>query len=795
MVAREIILYLDTESDPKSKQPDTIQWRFKGQHGVIADFNDDTFYFIKSMWDEADAVILQNAPYDLGALTIFYRQNRCSWGNFRVSRTGSWNFILFGNVYNVRKIAGHRNMISPSNRLELSCFGTPIPSLNIKHHKSFEDVDGKPLRMTRDGLLTIPKSPSTPIIDLLKLWSIIMEDEDECYEKGWSLSLKTTADGRKGLIERWLHRKPIQYDKTITRQPDEYLYQDVDCLEELWNVFTSHLPDTLKSTSLKAWGDVKTVATLVKWEYDRAYTTVEGNFSDYREANLEQDRLFGLGNALEHAYHGGFTIAWWRGPLSNIAGVDIHSAYATCQREYDIERYITYEWKTISEYTDSIDTLYEVKCNFHFETMNGGMKVFKTTSPCSSFLWHDDVEAFKLLDPDFKFTIVRAWQAIPTFPKSQNLVKFWIAEREKYEKGTTSNTYFKKMSNVAYGIKCQRWPMPTKFTNMVAGGMITAKCHLVLAQIMNELVMMGKHLRYNDTDSCFFQGGMNIDEFNRVNKRIAPFSVSFEGAFKEGDIRSLKRYALWKGKDLDGKPIRDKVTVHGRSRYDVTKAEILYYIQHGKVEHDRTVNCIQVGANTARTLLYLIQSHPEITHPHPFMFVDREPAIVTQGTWPPKLNDRRIKRKVRFLKLSEFMKDWYSHIDSKTTSPRTHPDLYDLKCKSFERYVPSFPDKLNAKRYYTQFMCEQDTLPDSVEDARNWDTELAEDMKVLYREDEWEALLEWKLDNYMAMEARYKPTKRQRIAKTLALEDYDPNLTTAENAHDTEVKDIIHNRN
>ena len=74
------------------------------------------------MWSAADAVLMFNAPYDMGVLSIMYKQNRYYWkvtqhGTITTEKTAAWDMGLFGNRYSVRKIAFFRNMIKPMLRI------------------------------------------------------------------------------------------------------------------------------------------------------------------------------------------------------------------------------------------------------------------------------------------------------------------------------------------------------------------------------------------------------------------------------------------------------------------------------------------------------------------------------------------------------------------------------------------------------------------------------------------------------------------------------------------------------
>ena len=63
MLSLDNVLFIDTESDPVTKQPQSLQWRYKGKSDVIVDFTKTNYEFVKKMWGESDAVLFFNAPY------------------------------------------------------------------------------------------------------------------------------------------------------------------------------------------------------------------------------------------------------------------------------------------------------------------------------------------------------------------------------------------------------------------------------------------------------------------------------------------------------------------------------------------------------------------------------------------------------------------------------------------------------------------------------------------------------------------------------------------------------------
>ena len=181
------LLFIDTESDPKTKEPLCIQTGWNNHFETIKDFTHEER--LSCLWNDAEAVIVYNAPYDLGVISSVYG-NTYEWdGTF-------WRMSIFGNNYKVRRINGHRNIV-----------------------RAFKHADGK--------------RKSVPVIDLLKLWSILVDESD--------ISLKQ-------LIRREFGKEAIPYspENALTR---EYQLQDVIYLEKLWYRFNSQvkiIPKKLK---------------------------------------------------------------------------------------------------------------------------------------------------------------------------------------------------------------------------------------------------------------------------------------------------------------------------------------------------------------------------------------------------------------------------------------------------------------------------------------------------------------------------------------------------------------------
>ena len=106
------ILFLDTESNPDTKQPECITWLRGHEQGIIEIFDSASYLLLKELWDTSEAVLFFNAPYDLGVLSILYNNNY-EWvtKSIKGEKSSSWKMKLFKNNYEVRRISGFRNMI------------------------------------------------------------------------------------------------------------------------------------------------------------------------------------------------------------------------------------------------------------------------------------------------------------------------------------------------------------------------------------------------------------------------------------------------------------------------------------------------------------------------------------------------------------------------------------------------------------------------------------------------------------------------------------------------------------
>jgi len=659
------ILYVDTESDIVTKKCYSVQTLHDDIYEQFSTFDDKSYARIYDLWNHADAVMMYNAPYDMGVLSsIFYGRNKYEWTE-RVD-TNFWTMIIFGGAYTVKRINGFRN--------------------NIKNGVVSTDIRGG----TYDSKKRRPKAP--PVIDLLKLWSILVDDGSV-----HSISLKA-------LIHDVLHREAIHYDDA-TAHTDIYQRQDVECLRDLWGVFlerVASISDT-KGYNYQDWANICTPATLCKHAYKSAYPSM----AKYQEHNDLTDKKFGLIRPLADAYHGGITCALYRGDLQDIAWYDIHGAYAHVIEYENTDQYLCYNWSEIGPETteiqrDNMPILCRVSTNCMFASIAKSMKIYKLEIPTITWMWSYDILALRLLFPDARIIISKMYRLVPLIHTTKSLPAHWSALKEAEQRAhgkTTLREYYKLMSNTSYGIKAQRKPYRTQHTNLAIAGIITARAHLILCEMIDEACKHNCKWRYSDTDSiavsmCNYDAKTLEDE---INARVSPYSVECEACKSDLKILSLKRYVSTHRKDIDGHKMSNKICLHGKSIYKVETNDILRAINEKYTSH-KALHLTSISANTARTYNRVKKLNPFChDYIHPFAFETDCMADISFDEW---------------------YSAWYAHIDTKLTYPEN-----SLKDAQFERNFRVFHDNTQANIFYGSMMSSEAEKTVYNPCARNYDDE------------------------------------------------------------------------
>lgn len=599
-----MLLFVDTESNPVTKEPECIQMKYGECVEIITDFNNLKLF--NKAWAECDAVIIYNAPYDLGVLSKIY-------GKEPIYKREAWNMEIAGFKYRVKVLNKHANLIKPMR------------------NKS--------------------RKYGPPVIDLLKLWSILIDNKD--------ISLKS-------LIRKELGRTAIPYTEENAKTR-AYQLQDVVCLEELWYKFldkVSTIPNVAGYTYAD-WGGINTGASFAKKAYQEKYP----NLTAWKKENEAEDIKWGLNAALEEAYNGGITCAMFHGTCDDTAWYDIHGAYAHVIEYENVDRYKRYVWEN-AEYEEDKPLLCYCKTNKVITKINQSLKIFGVKDLAYRYMWNFDIQAMNCLFPDAHIEVLRAYYPRPLIEVERSLSAEWSQLKEEEEKlhgKTTLREYYKLLSNSSYGITAQRKPFTSKQTNMVIAGIITSRAHLILCQMIETARSYGCEWLYSDTDSiCVDLHGCDPKVLeDALNDRIAPYSCGCEFIGKTR-VLSLKRYIAYDGCDLEGKRVNDKVRTHGKSIYFIDEMDMRSMLM-GKKNY--TPLCIyQVSANTPRTLKRCLTLNPKITYPHPFMF---ETKIKTDKT------------------KQDFFDKWIEHIDTKTTTPpnATINDEFKRDFRVFRSYT------------------------------------------------------------------------------------------------------------
>ena len=600
------ILFIDTESDIHTKEIISIQLKWGKYTEIIKNFKHlERLY---ALWENSEAVIMYNAPYDMGVLSSL-RGNSYEWNN------GRWILHICGYKYGVKRIGGFRNLIKPYKN-------------------------------------------APPVIDLLKLWSILISDRDI---------------GLKSLIRKELKEEPIPYTPK-NAEARAYQLQDVIQLERLWAVFldrVSTIP-TVQNYGFNEWVKICTPATFSKMAYKAEYPRLK----EWQQQNDKENKTYGLENALQQAYNGGITCALYHGTVKNTAWYDIHGAYAHVIEYENTDIYKKYVWSIGDTIPEDKPALCLVSTDTFLTSINYSLKIFQTVEKRERYMWNFDIQAMRLLFPNASIEVEKVYIPIGCNIVDKSLSAVWSELKEQEEKAhgkTTLREYYKFLSNTSYGITAQRKPYRTVHTNMVIAGIITSRAHLILCQMIALVRSMGCEWLYSDTDSiCVRLNGVDPAALeSALNERIYPYSCGCE-FIGQTKILSLKRYLATNGRDLDGNNIPDKVRLHGKSIYYLDEMDISSMLNG--IVNTEPLLISQIGGNTERTFNRCIKLNPNITNPHPFMFETR-------------IDTGKCKQ--------DFFDKWVQHIDTKLTIPN-NAKIDD----EFKRSFFVFQSLRHAEYYY-----------------------------------------------------------------------------------------------
>lgn len=623
------ILYIDTESDIHTKEIISIQLKWGKYTEIIKNFKHlERLY---ALWENSEAVIMYNAPYDMGVLSSLKGEG---FGFEYVNN--AWNLLICGYKYTVKRIGGFRNRIKP--------------------HKN-----------------------APPVIDLLKLWSILVSDRD--------ISLKS-------LIRKELKETPIPFSEENAKTR-AYQLQDVIQLEKLWHVFLKKIENipTVQNYTFKQWVTICTPATFSKIAYKDRYPQLK----QWQEHNNEQNKLYNLDNALTQAYNGGITCALYHGTVKDTAWYDIHGAYAHVIEYLNTDKYKVYNWCRVHTLPRKTPALCKVSTNTFITSINSSLKIFQTKEKRDWFMWNFDIYALELLFDNADIEILEIYEPIGLNDVPRALSAEWAELKEQEEKAhgkTTLREYYKFLSNTSYGITAQRNPYKTIHTNMCIAGIITSRAHLILCEMIHTAKNAGCDWLYSDTDSiCIRLNGVNPAKLEEeLNAVIAPYSCGCEfiGTTK---ILSLKRYIAYNGIDVSGEKVPDKVRLHGKSIYYLDELDMSAMLSGTKMYSPLLIG--QIGANTERTYNRCLKLNQHITNPHPFMF-------------ETKIDTGKCKQ--------DFFDQWIQHIDTKLTVP-AGARVDD----EFSRDFFTFQSLRHAEYYYAGKMSEDEDICGM--SYRLWDVE------------------------------------------------------------------------
>jgi len=330
------------------------------------------------------------------------------------------------------------------------------------------------------------------------------------------------------------------------------------------------------------------------------------------------------------------------------------------------------------------------------------LKIYTTVRPTSCYMWGYDIIAMRTLFPGETIEIDTCFELIGETDVTTSLPAKWAALKEEEQAAhgkTTRREFFKFLSNTSYGIKAQRNPYKTIHTNLAIAGLITARAHLILIEMIDVVRRAGCTWIYSDTDSiCVEHTYQHIPRLETyINARIAPYGAACEGYNRRTKTLSLKRYTSTGGKNTDGTIPKDKIRLHGRGQYKVTQSDILSWT-NGTTPSHRALYITSVAGNTKRTLKRVVKLNPAAgEYQHPFMF---ETGVKSDRS------------------SYEWFTAWYAHIDTKTT----YPEDADVNA-DFYREIRQFESSYTAALFYGSKIVEGYESEPYGPAIREWDME------------------------------------------------------------------------
>lgn len=627
------VLFLDTESDPDTKKPWTVQMLMNGEYKLID--HPKKNHFLKEWMSKAKHVVIFNAPYDMGVLSIRHGK-KFKWVGDK------WHMNIEGYHYEVRKM----NILG-------------------SHIKSHGDA---------------PK-----VFDAFKIWGLLVSGEavsleDIAWDEFRVKMIPYSEENSK--TEAYQKQDVVLLAKVYLR----FFERTKDLFE-------------IAGYDSKDFENIHTQATFPKNEYAKVYSSMKDWRDHNVAENARFKLKYALDDAYNGGitcslYRGTVEDTAW----FDIHGAYAHVIEFENTDQYKLHTWKEIEPPEELP-RDNHPILCNVVTDVVMMKINGSLKIFRLKHPTKRDMWSYDILAMRLLFPDANIKIISALEYIGLNPVSESLPSKWSAEKESRQEkeGKTPRVMFLKfLSNTSYGITAQSEPWATIHTNKALAGVITSRAHLILCEMIDEARKMGCQWLYSDTDSiCVKLNGADPAELDkRLNKRISPYTCECELVGKTR-ILSLKRYIAYDGVDTEGNPVEDKIKIHGISIYNVTKEDILGMLQ-GKTNYDPLL-IKQMTANTERTLNRLVKLCPETKkYAHPFMFVKDIPDPLGRSkqdwfrrTWFPH-EDVKLDRPKGKKATEDYARDFFV-FDSitqarlfygdKTPAERTEPDVLITKTK------------------------------------------------------------------------------------------------------------------